>query len=251
MIERLSVIFKKYVTIFLEEYAEYLSKEQLEILRNFNYEKAICLDSVDKPFGEISLGRVCLAKDSDELINKLKNMPNYNTVKSNLHNKNMSSYLKYMCDNGYSVEDYYCDILMYFVFKLVIKNNSGIIWGLINQEMKYLSIKYSLRLAFIYAREDAVVGKITPILGINTCRKLIFMDNSTAFKYLNEKYGFRYANLFNDVSILIDKSYIPLKNKEYDGFEGFLNYTEEYDKISYGDAYNCILDFKAENNLLI
>ena len=250
MIEELNNILKKYVTIFINEYSSYLSKDQLESLKEINYDKAICFMDITRPFGVISLGQICLSKVSDELINNLRNMPNYNTKKTLLHNKNMSSYLKYMCDNGYSVLDYYSDILFYFVFDLVIKNHSGLVYGLINQEIKYLSIKYSLRLASIYAREEAVLEKVTPLLGIETCRKILFMDKASCFKYLNDNYGFRYANLISNIESLINNEYNNLEKKDYVGFQGFLDYTEEYDNISYGDVYNYILDFKVENNIL-
>ncbi len=176
-------------------------------------------------------------------------MPNYNTIGTTLDNKNMSSYLKYMCDNGYKIDDYYKDILMYFVFKLVIKDNSGLINGLINQEMKYLSIKYSLRIANLYAREEAIVDKVSHILGLNTCRKIIFLDKATSFKYLNDNCGFKVAKLILNIDNLIENEYKNIKNKEYNGYIGLLDYTEEYDNLLYGDAYNCILDYEVENNL--
>ena len=249
MIDNLNNIFKKYITIFIQEYANYLSKEQLELLKDFNFDNAIKLEKTIKPFGIISLGQINLANYSEELINNLKKMPNYNTNKYELNNKNMSSYLKYMCDSGYNVDDYYKDILMYFVFKLVIKNTNGLINGLINQEMKYLSIKYSLRIANLYPREEFITNKITPFLGIEGCRKVIFSDTATSFKYLNDNYGFRIAKLVNEVSELIEDEYQILDKKEYIGYSGLLDYAIDYDHISYGDVYNYILDFETENEL--
>ena len=105
MIELLNNIFKKYVAIFIGEYADYLSKEQLESLKGINFNNAIKLDSTSKPFGMISLGQVNLSDYSEELINSLKKMPNYNSYHYELNNKNMSSYLKYMCDSGYNLVD--------------------------------------------------------------------------------------------------------------------------------------------------
>ena len=249
MIDNLNNIFKKYVAIFIQEYANYLSREQLELLKDFNFDNAIKLDSTNKPFGVISLGQINLADYSEEMINNLKKMPNYNTSKYELNNKNLSSYLKYMCDSGYNVIDYYSDILMYFVFKLVIKNTNGLINGLINQEMKYLSIKYSLRIAYLYPREDAITLKITPLLGIDGCRKIIFSDRATAFKYLNDNKGFRIAKLVSDVEDLIEEEYERLNNKDYTGYNGFLDYTTDYDHLLYGEVYNYILDFEVENSL--
>ena len=249
MIDNLNNIFKKYVTIFLEEYTDYLSREQLETLKEFNFNNAIKLDSTDKPFGIISLGQVNLSDYSEELINSLKKMPNYNSLHYELNNKNISSYLKYMCDCGYNVNDYYSDILMYFVFKLVIKNPSGLVNGLISQEMKYLSIKYGIRLASLNPREEVIINKLTPILGVDGCRKVMFLDSATSFKYLNDNFGFRIAKLVNDVSELVEDEYDKLNKKEYTGYAGFLDYATDYDNLSYGGVYNCILDFEVENEL--
>lgn len=250
MIDELNNIFKKYVSIFLKEYANYLSKEQLEILKEFNFNNAIKINCTTKPFGIIYLGQINLSDCSEELINNLKKMPNYNSSHYELNNKNMSSYLKYMCDSGYNLIDYYSDILMYFVFKLVIRDSNGLVNGLINQEMKYLSIKYGLRLAFLYPREEAITTKITPFLGIEGCRKVIFSDSATSFKYLNDNMGFRIASLVDGVRELIDDEYDSLNNKDYSGYNGFLNYASDYDHLSYGDVYNYILDFETENELV-
>ena len=247
MIDELNKIFKKYVNVFIEEYVDYLSKDQLELLKDINFDNAIKLDSTSKPFGMVSLGQVNLPNYSEELINNLKKMPNYNTSRYTLNNKNLSSYLKYMCDSGYNLLDYYADILMYFVFRLVVKNPSGLINGLINQEIKYLSVKYSYRFAYLYPREETISSKITPFLGIVGCRKLIFSDAATSFKYLNDTKGYRVAKLVDDVSSLIDNEYQKVTSKEYNGYSGFLDYTEDYDHLSYGDVYNCILDFEVEN----
>lgn len=247
MIERLSELLKKYVSIFINEYANYLSKEQLETLRKINFNNIIELTDLTMPFGITQFNKIYLS--NNELINNLKEMPNYNTIRTSLDNKNLSSYLKYMCDNGYDTINYYEDILMYFVFLLVIKNKSSFIYGLINQEMHFLSIKYSLKVAYLYAREDRVVSKLTPVLKIEGCRKVLFMDKVSAFKYLNDNFGYRYAKLVDEISLLMDKENEVLKNKDYGGINGFLNYVDDYDHISYGDVYNHILDFEVKNSL--
>lgn len=249
MIDNLNVVFKKYVAIFLNEYSNFLSRDQLEILKSINFEKTIIIDDVNKPFGCISLGQIHLSNSGEKLIDNMKSMKEYNSNHTILHNKNLSSYLKYMCDNGYNVNDYYSDILMYFVFDLVIKNHSGLINGLINQEIKYLSIKYSLRIAHLYAREEVIVNRITPIIGLDGCRKILFSDYATAFKYLNDTKGFSVAKLVTDVNDLIDEEYSKLSNKEYLGYEGFLDYAHDYDHLSYGDVYNYLLDYEVENSL--
>ena len=176
-------------------------------------------------------------------------MPNYNSHHAKLDNKNLASYLKYMCDNGYSLLDYYSDILMYFVFKLVIRNSNGLIDGLINREIKGLSRKYSFRFANLYPREEAIVSKLANVLDEEGIRKIIFSDNATTFKYLNDSKGFRVAELVDNIQELINEVYQELNNKDYSGYIGFLDYTTDYDNLSYGSVYNCILDFEAEDEL--
>lgn len=249
MINDLNNVFKKYVSVFILEYSDYLSKEQLERLKDIKFDNAIKLDSTSKPFGIVSLGQVNLPDYSNELIDNLKKMPNYNSRHYDLNNKTISSYLKYMCDSGYNLFDYYTDILMYFVFKLVIKNNSGLVNGLINQEMRYLSIKYGFRFAYLFPREEAITSKITKFLGLDGCRKIIFSDSATSFKYLNDTKGYRIAKLVNNIEELIEDEYQELSNKEYKGYSGFLDYATDYDHLLYGDVYNYILDFETENEL--
>lgn len=249
MIDELNKVFKEYVSIFIQEYTDYLSIEQLDLLKSINFNNAIKLDSTSKPFGIISLGQINLSDYSEELINNLKKMPSYNSKHDKLNNKNLASYLRYMCDSGYSLLDYYSDILMYFVFKLVIKNSNGLIDGLINREIKTLASKYSFRFANLYPREEAIVSKLTKFLDTDECRKIIFSDNATSFKYLNDNKGFRFAELIDNVQELIDDEYQELSNKDYNGYTGFLDYTVDYDNLSYGSVYNCILNYEAENEL--
>lgn len=246
MIDELNNILKKYISIFVEEYDNYLSKEQLELLKDINFANVIKLDGTSKPFGIVSLGQINLADYSAELINNLKRMNNYNSNHTNLNNKNISSYLEYMCNSGYKLIDYYNDILMYFVFWLVIRNTGGLINGLINQEIKYLSKKYSLRLANLYPREEAITSKIDSVIEIDGRRSIIFYDRATSFKYLNDTKGFSVAKLVTDVEDLIEDEYQSLSKKEYIGYQGFLDYATDYDHLSYGDVYNCILEFKAK-----
>ena len=249
MIENLNIVFKKYISIFINEYADYLSKDQLELLKDIDFNKVIKIDNDSKPFGMAYLGQIHLSNTATTLIDNLKNMPGYNTLHYDLENKNLSSYIKYMCDNGYSINDYYSDILMYFIFWMVTKTSNGLINGLINQEIKYLGIKYSIRLANLYSREEAVISKITPLLGMESCRKIIFMDEANAFKYLNDNHGFRVAKLVSDVSGIIDSENEFIHKKEYSGYNGFLNYVSDYDHIGYGDAYNYILDYEVEKSM--
>lgn len=249
MVDDLNKLFKKYVAIFINEYSDFLSKEQLEVLKTINYDNVITFDNIPRPLGMISLGKIYLP-NSTSIFKNFKSMPNYNTKKEELDNKNMTSYLKYMCDNGYDINDYYSDILMYFVFNLVIKSPSGLINGLINQEMKYLSIKYSIRIANLYAREEVITDRISPIIGIKDCRKMIFMDRASSFKYLNDNYGYRVAKLVLDIDDSIDDEYKKISLKEYPGNNGILDYIDDYDHLLYGDAYNCILDYETENSLV-
>ena len=172
-------------------------------------------------------------------------MPNYNVIRCPLNCKNLATYLEYMCMNGYNIFNLYEDLLMYFLFSLVIKNKSFLIKGFINQEIKLLAIKYGIKKGGLYNREERLVSKITPIFKLPLCRKIMFMSEVDTFSYLNDYYGYRYAKLFYDVCELTDKEYYKISKKEYHGFPGLLDFANDYDNLSYVDAYDCILDFRA------
>lgn len=246
----LNDLLKKYVNIFIDEYAKILDYEQLDILRNINYDKVIHFNDLSYPLGIVNFNQIYLSDNVDSLINAISNMPNYGKINSNLNNKNYSSYLKYICDNGYTKEEYYADQLMYFIFKLVIKNSSGLIDGFINREINYLSNKYRIRMVNLYKREEVIANKVIDFIGRDNARKILFMDRTSAFKYLNDNLGYRYANLFYDVSQLVDNNYQTLFQKNYQGFHGIINYAKDYDAILYGDVYNYLLDFEVKNSLI-
>lgn len=240
-------LLKRYIKIFISEYAGYLDRNQLETLRNINYDTIIHYHEISYPHGIINFNQIYLSDNVSGLINSMKQMPEYNSTKKPLDNKNYSSYLKYACYNGYVEKDFYADELMYLVFKLVIKNNSGLIDGLINQEVRYLSQKYHLRAVNLYQREEVIASKISALLDETTIRKLVFMDLASSYKLLNDKYGFRYAELFYKTSIMIDKNYHKLYEKDYHGYSGIIEYAEDYDGILYGNVYDYLLDFEVEN----
>jgi len=246
----LNKLLKKYVGIFIEEYASFLDHHQLETLRDIDYDKIINFSDVTYPLGQVNFNQIYLSKSVDSLISAISSMPNYGTSNSHLNNKNYSSYLKYICDNGYKSMDYYSDQLMYFIFKLVIKNNSGLIDGLINKEISYLSNKYKIRMVNLYKREEVIANKVIGFISHNHARKILFMDKTSAFKYLNDNLGYRYATLFYDVSNLIDENYQSLFQKKYQGFHGIIDYARDYDALLYGNVYNYLLDFSVKNPVM-
>ena len=84
-------------------------------------------------------------------------------------------------------------------------------------------------------------------MGMDGCRKFLFSDQATAFKYLNDNKGFSVAKLVNDVEDLMEVEYSKLSSKDYFGYEGFLDYAHDYDHLSYGEVYNYLLDYETEN----
>lgn len=245
----LNELLKKYVGIFIDEYASFLDHHQLQILRDIDYDKIINYSDLTYPLGQVNFNQIYLSNSVDSLIKAISSMPNYGTSNSYLNNKNYSSYLKYICDNGYKTIDYYADQLMYFIFKLVIKNNSGLVDGLINKEIQYLSNKYKIRMVNLYKREEVIANKVIDFISHKHARQVLFMDKSSAFKYLNDNLGYRFAMLFYDVSNLIDESYQTLFQKNYQGFHGIINYAKDYDGLLYGDVYNYLLDFSVSNTI--
>lgn len=242
-------ILKKSINIFINEYEKYLDQEQLDKLNSIDYNNIIEKDNTKYPFGTILFDKIYLSNSNEELIDSLKIMPNYDTKKYEARCKNLSSYIKYMCDTGYNIINLYEDIIMYFIFDLVIKNSTFLIKGFINQEIKYLSIKYDIKPSFIYEREENIATILTNILGLEEIRKIMFKNEIDTYKYLIDKHGYRYANLFYDTCFLTNKEYEKIKNNDYSGINGLFTFIDNYDNLSYGEVYNYLLDFEIENNI--
>lgn len=243
MRDKLSTLLKKYVNIFLQEYASYLSKEQLMLLKNINYSQIIKVSDFSIPVGIINYQSIYVS-------NSLISIPKKNDQYSFFNNKNYTSYLKYLDNYGCDTYEYYAHQLMFLVFKLVIDNDNGIINGFINYEVDKLRKKYHFQAVNLYKREEVISNKVRKVLGDDYILKIMFMDMPSAFKYLNDHLGYRYADFYYQISYLVNHEYQKIKLDNYTDHDGLVKYAHDYDKLLYGNAYNYLLDFNINNNVL-
>lgn len=241
MKSKLSGLLKKYVNIFLKEYEIYLSKEQLEILKSINYNQVIKTNDFTIPVGIINYNSIYI---SDNILNIPKKMDNA----SFFNNKNYTNYLKQLNNFGCNTYEYYAYQLMFLVFKLVINNDSGVINGFINYEINYLRNKYHFQSVNLYKREEVISKRIISLIGRNNVLKIMFMDMPTSFKYLNDNWGYRYADFYYRITNMVDKEFKKIKPDNYTNKNGLINYAHDYDNLLYGDAYNYLLEFSISNN---
>lgn len=244
MEEKLGVLFKKYVKYFVKEYSDYLNKDQLEIIKNIDYNKVIKLTDNHLPVGIIDYSTIYVSRNLVHGNNSLVNTEWIN-------NKNYMSYLKYINQLNYDTYHYYQDQLMFLLFKLVIDNDSGLINGFINYEVNNLRRKYNFQAVNLYKREEVISIKVVKLFGRDICRKIMFMDMPTAFKYLNDNLGYRYAEFYYQLTKLVDDVFDKVNKKSYDEPGGLLKYANDYDHLLYGDVYNYLLDFSINNSLSI
>jgi hypothetical protein len=247
-ISKLKESLKRYVAIFVKEYSKFLNREQLETLRNIDYDSIIHIDENNYPIGFVNLNQIYLNNKVDELVRTMKTMDNYGHYNTFLNNKTYTAYLKYARDNGYDSYAFYADQLIYLVFDLIVKNKSYLNKGFINLEVRNISRKYHIQLPNLYSREERIAGRILGVLERKHILNILFKNEVDAYKYLCENVGYRFAEMYADVTSLVDDNTSFLKTKDYTGFKGFINYAKDYDGIKYGDVYNYLLDFYAEND---
>lgn len=242
MKDKLSELLKNYVNIFIKEYSNYLNKEQLLTLKNINYDQIIKLNDFKIPVGIVNYNSIYLSND-------LLNIPKKVNQESWLNNKNYTSYLKYLNNVGCNTYEYYAHQLMFLVFKLVIPSESGIINGFINYEVNNLRRKYRFQAVNLYKREEVISLKAIKFLKRENVLKIMFMDMPTAFKYLNDNLGYRYADFYYQLSTMVDNEYKKIKLDNYTNNDGLLKYASDYDKLLYGDAYNYLVECNISNSL--
>lgn len=241
MRKRLSDLLKKYVDIFLKEYGSYLNKDQLDIIKNINYNTVIKTTDFTIPVGIINYNSIYV---SDNLLN----IPKTNN-KTFINNKNYTSYLKLLNNTGCNTYEYYAHQLMFLIFKLVIGTDLGIINGFINYEVNNLKRKYHLEMVNLYQREEVIALKVIKIIGRSNILKIMFMDMPSAFKYINDHLGYRYADFYYKISSYVNKEYAKLHLDKYTKKDGLVNYARDYDHLLYGNAYNYLLDFNISNKM--
>ena len=247
-VNKLKNLLQKFVTIFVKEYGKFLDRDQLETLKNLDYENIIHISKYDYPLGVVNLNQIYFTDQVDSLVDAMKNMDDSGHYNTFLNNKTFTSYLKYARDNGYDSYCFYSDQLIYLVFDLVVKNKSFLNKGFINLEVRNISRNYHIQMPNLYSREEAIAKRILKVLKRSDMLNILFKDNVSAYKYLCDNLGYRYGEFINEVNNLINDE-TEVLNKEYPGFNGFIKYAKDYDGIAYGDVYNYILDFYANNSL--
>ena len=249
--KELTSLFKKFLKIFVEEYTDYLTKDELEVLRDINLEKIIKIEKINNPIGVIYFNQILLSDNIEEEINKLTSSNRNKVINNRFHNNtNYKNYLKSISNLNYTSQDYYKDHLMYLLFKLVIQNDSGLVNGLINREVSRLRNKYRFNQVNLYKREEVIANKMIDEIGLEAGKHLIFLDTASSYKYLNDTLGNKYAEYFNTLNNLVNNEYLKFREKELDEDSSLLNYAENYDSLLYGDCYNYQLDFELENHSL-
>ena len=234
---------KRFVNLFFQEYSKYLNKDQLETIKNINYDNIIHIDKLDYPLGITNLGQIYF-NNADELMETMKKTDYYGSGNLTINNKNYTNYLQYMCEKKYNAYQYYSDQLLYMIFKLVRRDDSCLNNGLINYEITYLCYKYNIRIPNLYKKEEVIVERLIKIIGHEHLLNIIFKSYIDAYIYLNNNLGYRFAELYKNVYQMLDEN--NLVDKSYTGTQGYIDYARDYDDIGYGDALNCMLEFNAK-----
>ena len=87
MNEVLKVTLKKYVTIFLNEYKNYLSNEQKGILENIDYNTIIKFNDTCNPLGCVSYNQIYLSTKYIDLEKQIKDIDGYGKTNRLINNK--------------------------------------------------------------------------------------------------------------------------------------------------------------------
>ena len=188
---------KRFVNLFFQEYSKYLDKDQLEIIKSIDYEHIIHINDSNYPLGMVSYNQIFFSNSTDVLIETMKKMNNYGKGNDKINNSNFTSYLKYVCENGYNSYNYYIDQLLYLIFQLVRYDNSGLNNGFINYEIRYLSIKHHLKIPNIYRREEALES----LKAISYNKSISDEEFNNLFKELTDLRKIRIQNNKEDIML--------------------------------------------------
>lgn len=248
-----ALTLEKYINIIIKEYHEYLSNEQIQELKNMDYNKSVVIADTKTISILVMDKKVYLPTEALNVINKLKKHPEYGTNKEHkaytketlLTNDNtFEDYINHAVIKGITPLDYYLENLLHESLHI-----SGIVGvGVMSEaftelKTRELALKYNLETSGCgYPKEVKIALKLENILGEKIVNKIMFMHNiEDQLKYIEKILGKETRDFYEQTYLEMKKEYSKYNASAYrDPYEK----AKAYEKLDYTLVDSLISDYK-------
>ena len=212
---------KEVLDILKKEYRPFLSREKIEWLENLDYQKLFKINHQENyPF-------IFFTGDSYYIKDNVNDLQIDITI---------SDYFK---END--IKKLYQEIVVFLCIALLSSEITPLKLGLIQIETKNISQKYGFSVnQKLNHKEESVAILVKEKLFEDLPRNIIFIENEIEiFNYLAEEKGIETANIYYEISILMQDKYKELLKN----CSTIVDYLHFYNTINYDDVMDFIYEF--------
>lgn len=251
---------KKYVQVILKEYGDVIPEGRQEFLSAIDdyYPRIIVKDT-----GTISMfatnNGIIMPKGAYPILKYMRMIPGFGINKKHksykegeIVNKNTYyDYIKHVFISGMSVEEFFRDTLLHETMHFCGSSGGNAIHeGLTELKTREIAQKYGLKASRCgYPKEVEVVSRLQKIIGKDIMDKITFArNNDKIYRILQENGGNIVANLFFEISYLMDKELkAKYDHSKFGGLFGPIKKAKAYSKIDYSNIYEKLRIFEEQN----
>lgn len=256
--KEISQLVKKYVTIILEEYKEYIPiniQNKLKSIKDFYDYVLVVPNHTISLFANPINTTIYLPFDAYKAIEILKKLPDYGidknhkTYKENnivLNDNTYRDFVNHVIIKGESCVEYFKEILLHEVMHICGSSGfNALCEGFNELKTREIAEKYGLETSYCgYPKEVKIAYELQQIFGRKIGDKINFLDFKERLILLEQEVGEEAATLYKNIFVSMEKEFRPYITKSYPAFNGIKEKCDEYDKIDYKEVYSFLNNYK-------
>lgn len=251
---------KKYVEIILKEYGESIPKSKrkfLEKIRDY-YSIIIVEDN-----GTISMfatsTNIIMPLVAYDVFEMLRARPEYGSDKTHrcytdgeiLNQTDYFGYIKHAILVGMSVEEFFRDTALHETMHFCGAGGANALKeGFTELKTRELAQKHNLKASRCgYFKEVEIAMRFQNLIGNDVANRITFaIDDWEIYSILEKRCGEKIANLYFDISHLMDEEHNQKYNhSEFGGLDGPMKKAQAYARIDYSKVYELLKMFEEPN----
>ena len=252
---------KKYFNIIINEYKNYMPKEDLEYLQNYDFNKNIHIENTGTISLYVNNKELYLPTLAFPVLEELSKQQNFGSDKTHkaynkesliINDNTFLDYINHAVIKGLTPLEYYLENLLHESLHISgICNGSAFIEGVTEYKTRQLASKYGLVTSGCgYPKEVKIVSDLENILGEDCINKIMFFNNRIDMEnYINDNYGKEKSELFSKIYIKMQQAFLPYITKKFNGENAIYEKVKAYDKINYEEVYNILEEYNNTKKL--
>ena len=241
-----------YILEILKMFGKYMKTETYFFLKNmYDYSKIIQIQDYGSINGMANDKHIYLPLTAKNVFENFKETPGYGMWKDHVlydkdtllvNNNTFFDYVFHVFISGYTLQDYYEDLLLHETLHFCGSGGSNALQEGINELLtRKVALKYNFRTnGCAYSKEVSLALRLEQLWGEDMLYKLAFAKTNEIPIILEKNIGKEAAILYANFLTLVEEEFQKVYYQHidsYDGIKGIWKNCANYQKISYQKAY--------------